>query len=399
MFFGRRKRATVVIGTRPEVIKMAPVIRALKRSPAFEARVVLTGQHRELVDPLLPLFSLAADHDLDLMQPDQTLTGIACLALERLAPILDRERPDIVLVQGDTTTALIGGLCAAYLKIPVGHVEAGLRSYDNENPFPEELNRRLISTLAALHFAPTETARLNLLRECVPDDRISVTGNTVIDALLSVASQVERLPVSLPPVGVAGRRTVLVTMHRRESFGPAMDGLLHTIGRLVDTFPDVEVLFPVHPNPNVQNVVRSILSERERVHLLQPLDYPSFIAAMKRSYLILSDSGGVQEEAPSLGVPVLVLREETERPEVLQVGAARLVGRDPEAVFDHATELLSDPVAHDRMASAQNPFGDGRASGRILEATRRFLSAPHSVARRHPREPGEAPQRSVETPV
>lgn len=381
MFTGQQKRVATVIGTRPEAIKMAPVIRALDADPDLESCVILTGQHRELLEPILPLFGVEVDYDLDLMQPDQTLTGIASVALEKLAPVLAGVRPDLVLVQGDTTTAFIGALCAAYLGIPVGHVEAGLRSYDTANPFPEELNRRLISTIATLHFAPTATSRQNLLRECVPTDRIVVTGNTVIDALLFVADKVEELPLSLPVVGETGRRTVLVTLHRRESFGPRIEGLLRAIGQLVDEFPDIEVLYPVHPNPNVQRAVRSILSDRERVHLLPPLDYPSFVAAMKRSCLILTDSGGVQEEAPSLGVPVLVLRDETERPEVVEVGAARLVGREPATVLDHATELLSDPVAHGRMVRARNPFGDGCASGRILEAVEQFLSArPDPVA-------------------
>lgn len=375
MSIGRPKRVATVIGTRPEAIKMAPVIRALDEAPALESRVVLTGQHRELVEPILPLFSIRPDHDLDLMQPDQTLTGLAGLAMERLAPVLVAEKPDLVLVQGDTTTALIGSLCAAYLKIPVGHVEAGLRSYDMENPFPEELNRKLISNIAGLHFAPTETSRQNLLRECVSDDRIIVTGNTVIDSLLWIADRVEHLPVSLPAPPADGGRTVLVTMHRRESFGPRIVSLLRTILQLVERFPDVEVLYPVHPNPNVQLAVNSVLAGRERVHLLPPLDYPSFVAAMKRSSLILTDSGGVQEEAPSLGVPVLVMRDETERPEVVEAGAARLVGRDPAVVLTHATELLTDRAAHDLMARAESPFGDGRASVRIRLAVERYLGA------------------------
>jgi UDP-N-acetylglucosamine 2-epimerase (non-hydrolysing) len=373
MYIGQTKRVATVIGTRPEAIKMAPVIRALDAAPGLESTVILTGQHRELVEPILPLFSVRPDHDLGLMRPDQTLTGLAGLAMEKLAPVLVQERPDFVLVQGDTTTAVIGAVCAAYLGIPVGHVEAGLRSYDMANPFPEELNRRLISTIAALHFAPTETSRQNLLRECVQDDSIVVTGNTVIDSLLFIADRVTDLPVSLPSPPAAGGRTVLVTMHRRESFGPKIVGLLQAIAQLVDEFPDIEVLYPVHPNPNVQMAVRSVLADRERIHLLAPLDYPSFVAAMKRSSLILSDSGGVQEEAPSLGVPVLVLRDETERPEVVEAGAARLVGRNPAAVLGHARELLSDPVAHDRMARARNPFGDGRASDRILKAVEEFL--------------------------
>ena len=373
MHSAQPKRVATVIGTRPEAIKMAPVIRVLDAAPGLESRVILTGQHRELVEPILPLFSILPDADLNLMRPNQTLTGLAGLAMEKLAPVLVEQNPDLVLVQGDTTTALIGGLCAAYLGIPVGHVEAGLRSYDMANPFPEELNRRLISTIADLHFAPTETSRQNLLRECVPDERIVVTGNTVIDSLLFVADRVTDLPVSLPAPPAAGGRTVLVTMHRRESFGPKIVGLLQAIGRLVEEFPDIEVLYPVHPNPNVQMAVRSVLADRERIHLLAPLDYPSFVAAMKRSSLILSDSGGVQEEAPSLSVPVLVLRDETERPEVVEAGAARLVGREPAEVLRHAREILSDPAVHDRMARARNPFGDGHASDRIVKAVGQFL--------------------------
>lgn len=352
---------------------MAPVMRALDADPRLESCVILTGQHRELLGPILPLFGIQEDYDLDLMRPDQTLNGLASLALERLSPVLSEVKPDLVLVQGDTTTAFVGALCAGYLGIPVGHVEAGLRSYDNANPFPEELNRKLISTIAKLHFAPTETSRQNLLRESVPGDRIVVTGNTVIDALLFVADRVEEMPQTLPVPQTTGRRHVLVTLHRRESFGPRIEGLLRAIGQLVDEFPDIEVLYPVHPNPNVRKAVGSILAGLERVHLLEPLDYPSFVGAMKRSCLILTDSGGVQEEAPSLNVPVLVLRDETERPEVVEAGAARLVGRDPTVVFSHASEILNDQLAHARMASASNPFGDGRASERILEAVERFL--------------------------
>lgn len=369
----QRRRVVTIVGTRPEAIKLAPVVRALSATPGIDSRVIVTGQHRELVNELLPVFEIEPDHDLDLMRADQTPSSFASLALDRLGRVLEREQPDFVLVQGDTTTAFVGALAASYLQIPVGHVEAGLRSFDIANPFPEELNRRLISVLSSLHFAPTEVSRENLKRESIPSGRIVVTGNTVIDALLFMADRDESGATGIPGPSVEGRRTVLVTLHRRESFGPCMEGLLQSIGQLTERFSDIEVLYPVHPNPNVQRAVRSILSGRDRVHLLRPLDYPSFVAAMKRAYLILTDSGGVQEEAPSLGVPVLVLRDETERPEVVDAGAARLVGRRPEDVLRHATELLSERGAHERMARAGNPFGDGQASPRIVKAIRRFL--------------------------
>lgn len=368
-----------IFGTRPEAIKLAPVIKALRGAPQeFASRVCVTGQHRELLDPVLRLFHIRPDTDLAVMQSDQSLYALTARVLTGLEGVLGKERPDWVLVQGDTTTTLAASLAAYYARIAVAHVEAGLRSYDPWQPFPEELNRRLADALATLHFAPTEGARQNLLAEGVPEARIRVTGNTVIDALLDVAARpydFARGPLASLPLNA--RRVILVTAHRRESFGPPLRALCQAVRQLAERYPgDVQVVFPVHLNPNVQKPVRQELGTRPNIALLDPLDYEPFVHLMKRATLILSDSGGLQEEAPALGVPVLVLRQVTERPEGVAAGAAQVVGTDPEAIVAAAVRLLEDPREHAKMARTRNPYGDGRASQRILEALREVPARP-----------------------
>ena len=364
-----------IFGTRPESIKLAPVIKALRAAPQeFEWRVCVTGQHRQLLDPVLRLFDIRPDSDLKVMQPDQSLAELTARLLSGLAPVLAREKPDWVLIQGDTTTTLSAALAAYYQRFPVAHVEAGLRSHNPWHPYPEEFNRRLADALSTLHLAPTEGARRNLLAEGIPAERIRVTGNTVIDALLDVAARpydFARGPLAGLPLD--SRRIVLVTTHRRESFGAPLRALCHAIRQLAERYPrDVEVVLPVHLNPNVQKPVREELGRAANVALLEPLDYEPLVHLMKRATLILTDSGGLQEEAPSLGVPVLVLRRVTERPEGVEAGAARVVGTDTETIVAAAVRLLENPEEHRRMAQVRNPYGDGQASRRILEALRSF---------------------------
>jgi UDP-N-acetylglucosamine 2-epimerase (non-hydrolysing) len=364
-----------IFGTRPEAIKLAPVIQTLRGAPQeFTARVCVTGQHRELLDQVLHLFDIRPDHDLAVMQPDQSLPELTARLLTGLAPVLAREKPDWVLIQGDTTTTLCAALAAYYQRLPVAHVEAGLRSHNPWHPYPEEFNRRLADALSTLHLAPTEGARQNLLTEGIPDARIRVTGNTVIDALLEVAARpydFSRSPLAGLPLD--NRRVILVTTHRRESFGAPLRSLCRAIRTLAERYPkDVQVVLPVHLNPNVQRPVREELGRSPNIALLEPLDYEPLVHLMKRATLILTDSGGLQEEAPSLGVPVLVLRQVTERPEGVEAGAARVVGTDTETIVAAAVELLDNPEEHRRMARVRNPYGDGQASRRILDALRAF---------------------------
>ncbi len=362
-----KKRVALVFGTRPEAIKVAPIALRLRESTDFDPVLIATAQHRELMDQVLGVFGLEPDYDLDIMRPNQNPFDVTDWVLARLRPVLERERPDWVVVQGDTTTAFASALTAFYLKLPVAHVEAGLRTYDKYRPFPEEINRHLISVLADLHFAPTERARQNLLNEGVPPEAIRVTGNTVIDALLAIA----RMPA--PPMpgfveGLGDRRLLLVTAHRRENWGDPMRRICRALRLLVERHPDVVVAFSVHPNPRVRSVVEDVLGDVERVHLLDPLDYVAFVHLMERSYLILTDSGGIQEEAPSLGKPVLVLREVTERPEGVEAGVLKVVGTDVERIVAEASLLLEDSEAYRAMAQRRNPYGDGRASERVVEA-------------------------------
>lgn len=361
----------ITLGTRPEAIKLAPVIQQFQASTTFKTHIVLTGQHREMVDRVMELFDLSADRDLEIMQPQQTLTDITCRSLQGLEAIFKQLKPQFVIVQGDTTTAFAATLAAFYQKIPVGHVEAGLRTDDLYNPYPEEVNRRLISQLTQLHFAPTPLAVENLKRSGVTGE-IHLTGNTVIDALLKVAQQ-------QPECDVAGLdwdkyRVLLATVHRRENWGEPLQDILAGFRQILDRFPDTVLLLPMHRNPTVREPIQAVLGEHSRVFLTEPLDYGQLVGAIQRCYLLLTDSGGLQEEAPSLGKPVLVLRETTERPEAIAAGTAKLIGTHPQAIFQAASELLGDRAAYEKMANAINPFGDGRSSERILQIVKNYLT-------------------------
>lgn len=366
----------LVYGTRPEAIKMAPLYQALRKCNC-EVITCVTAQHREMLDQVLTWFHVKPDHDLDLMQPNQTLSGITARILQGVSEILEREQPDILLVQGDTTSAMIGALVAFYYRVPVGHVEAGLRTNNIYSPFPEEVNRRLISVMASYNFAPTDTAREALLAEGADETSIFVTGNTVIDALYWTIAQSYELNLGLP-LDQSGERLVLVTAHRRESFGPDFEVICKALKRIAEQNDNVRLVYPVHLNPNVQEPVYRILSGLERVHLIDPLPYPAFAHLMNKAYFVLTDSGGLQEEAPALGKPVLVMRETTERPEAVDAGVARLVGTDEEVIVSSAEELLRDKNAYEAMANAISPFGDGRSAQRIADTLLKDLSV-HSI--------------------
>ena len=362
-------RVLSVFGTRPEAIKMAPVIRALQQQPRrFESLVCVTAQHRSMLDQVLQVFGLETDHDLDLMVAGQSPADVAGRVIERLSPLLRRIRPDVLLVQGDTMTTFAAAFAAHLEKIPSGHVEAGLRTGDRYQPFPEEMNRVLTTRLASLHFAPTRQAQQTLLNEGVPPADVHLTGNTVIDALL----QTVRSDYSFRTPALAAldpkRRLVLITTHRRESFGAPLRSTCAAIRELADRHPDLQFVLPVHPNPEVKQTVEGLLCDIAGMHLIEPVDYVEFVHLMHRAFLVLTDSGGVQEEAPSLGKPVLVLREVTERPEGVEAGTAVVVGTDKDRIVNTATELLTSRAAYDRMANAVNPYGDGQASGRIVAA-------------------------------
>ena len=410
------KTVLCVFGTRPEAIKMAPVVLALRKALGFQVRVCVTGQHRQMLDQVLTLFGISPDADLNIMRQDQSLTDISAQVLQKIEPVLKKDRPDLVLVHGDTTTTLAASLAAFYQHIPVGHVEAGLRTGDKYYPYPEEINRHLTDTVADYLFAPTPGARESLLLEGLPKERIWVTGNTVIDALLWTARKVRRGhrgaggpevkstggagpwdSKDVDPKSKGGRRLILVTAHRRENFGRPLEEICLALRDLIKKFPDVEVLYPVHLNPNVGEAVRKTLDgfgtswvrgapavlkrfaggpgrpKSGRIVLTEPLDYEPFVALMDASYLILTDSGGIQEEAPSLGKPVLVLRDETERPEAVEAGTVKLVGPHREKIVEEASKLLEDPQAYQSMARAVNPYGDGRAAGRIVRTLRDSL--------------------------
>jgi UDP-N-acetylglucosamine 2-epimerase (non-hydrolysing) len=368
-----RPKVAAIFGTRPEAIKMAPVIEALRRHAAeIETRVVVTAQHRSMLDQVLGVFRIVPDRDLDIMEPGHSLARITVRVIEGVEALIREESPDLVLVQGDTTSAFAAGLAAFYRRVAVGHVEAGLRTGDKYSPYPEEINRRLLDAFSDLCFAPTETARAALLAEGIADSRILVSGNTVIDALLDVAARRHRFAEAalrqLEPGG--SQRILLVTTHRRESFGTGLESICHALGDLLRRWPDLRVVFPVHLNPSVRQAVFSILDGVERVLLTDPLDYLDFVHLMKSCHLILTDSGGVQEEAPSLGKPVLVAREVTERPEAVAAGAARLVGTGRQGIVEAASLLLGDAAEYARMSRAINPYGDGRAAPRIVDAIR-----------------------------
>lgn len=362
-------RILVVVGTRPEAVKLAPVVHALRACPWAQVRVLATAQHRQMLDQIHAFFGIAPDRDLDLMRPDQTLADLTARMIAALDPVLADERPALVLAQGDTTTVMVTALACFYRKIAFGHVEAGLRTGDVHNPFPEEMNRVLVGRMAHLHFAPTQQARDNLLREGVDPAAVHVTGNTVIDALLWAAERVDTAPFAPPP----DKRLVLVTAHRRENFGAPFASVCAALRALADR-GDVQLLYPVHPNPNVRDVALRLLGDHPAIRLVDPLDYPDMVAAMRVCHLILTDSGGVQEEAPSLGKPVLVLRTTTERPEGVAAGAARLVGTDRAAIVAAANELLDDDAAYAAMAKVENPYGDGTAALRIAERCGAFVA-------------------------
>lgn len=365
-----RLKIMTIFGTRPEAIKMAPVVLELAKYPAMiEPVVAVTAQHREMLDQVLKLFDIKPDHDLDIMAKGQTLFDITCRAMQGLNEVLAKEKPDMVLVHGDTTTTFAGALTAFYHQIAVGHVEAGLRTHQKYSPYPEEMNRKLTGSLADLHFAPTCTAKENLLQEGIDQSNIFVTGNTVIDALLAtVGSQYQFADKLLAGIRYTDRKVILVTTHRRENLGEPMRHVYQALRDIVTEFDDVEIVFPVHRNPLVRSVVNSELGGLERVHLIDPLDYQPFANLLARSYLVLTDSGGIQEEAPALGKPVLVLRDTTERPEAIEAGTVKLIGTDRDRVYNETRLLLTRQHEYERLANACNPYGDGRASRRIVQA-------------------------------
>ncbi|MFN0157262.1 MAG: non-hydrolyzing UDP-N-acetylglucosamine 2-epimerase [Bacteroidota bacterium] len=360
-------KIAVVFGTRPEAIKMAPIIKELERR-SITPLVIVTAQHRDMLDVMLDVFQIKPDHDLNVMQHNQDLFHTTTSVLEKIKDVLKKEQPDLVLVQGDTTTTFATSLACYYLKIPVGHVEAGLRTWNKFNPFPEEINRQLTTRIADYHFAPTTLSRQNLLKEGVDDSTIHATGNTVIDALLMIVDP--HYKFTEPPLSTidfARRRVIPLTAHRRENFGAPMKNVFEACRYLVEKYADVELVYPVHPNPNVRQMADAVLKGVPRVHLIQPLDYKPFVQLMSRSFFIMTDSGGVQEEAPSLGKPVLVLRETTERPEAIDAGTARLVGVEKNTIIREAERLLNDQSAYKEMASKVNPYGDGTAARRIVD--------------------------------
>ena len=364
-----QRRVLSIFGTRPEAVKMAPVVERLAATPGVESSVCVTAQHRQMLDQVLDLFDIQPDYDLDIMRPDQALSDLTAALFTGLDPVLQDAQPDWVLIQGDTTTVMVAALLAYYHRIRVGHVEAGLRTGDKWQPFPEEVNRRIAGAIADLHFAPTPQARENLLREGVPSERVVVTGNTVIDALQTIAARPYEFE-SGPLAGIPwNRRVILVTAHRRENFGQPLDDIFSAIRRIAENYAEqVHFVYPVHLNPNVHRPAHRALGGIPNITLLEPLDYLPMIHLMKRAYLVLTDSGGIQEEAPAFGVPVLVMRRLTERPEAVEAGTARLVGTDPEKIVAEASRLLDDEGAYAAMARAINPFGDGQASERIVQA-------------------------------
>lgn len=364
-------KVLTVFGTRPEAIKMAPLVKEIeKNSDVLESIVCVTAQHREMLDSVLHLFDIKPDFDLNIMKANQNLWSITSDVLLKMKDVFEQVNPDIVLVHGDTTTSMAAGLSAFYAKIPVGHVEAGLRTFDKYNPFPEEINRVVADSLCTYHFAPTDTSMENLKNAQIPMTHAYKTGNTVIDALLYIVNNKE---ADISHLGLdSSKRTVLVTAHRRENFGQPIKNICAAICKLVDANPDIQVIYPVHPNPNIKNTVHELLSGKERIILTEPQDYAPFSTLMKYSTLIMTDSGGVQEEAPSLGKPVLVLRKTTERPEAVEHGTVKLVGVETDDIFNAANKLLNDETEYKKMAEAVNPYGDGLASSRIVEILKKI---------------------------
>jgi len=369
------KKILAILGTRPEAVKLAPVIKRIESYPnEFRSLVCVTAQHRQMLDQVLNLFDIKPDYDLNIMKPHQTLFDITCNALMGLKRVLEKEQPDIILVQGDTTTTFVASLAAFYLKIPVGHVEAGLRSFDKFRPYPEEINRKMTTHIANLHFAPTWQSKENLLKEGIEESTIWVTGNTVIDALLMIAEQVtsnarkwdayfsEKWKITFD-----SKRIILITGHRRESFGEGFQNICGALKIIASGHKDLKLIYPLHLNPNVQQPVKNILGGIENVQLIEPLDYEPFVYLMTKSYIILTDSGGVQEEAPSLGKPVLVMRDVTERPEAVEAGTSKLVGTDVDKIVFETEKLLNDMDYYQKISHTHNPYGDGKASEMIVE--------------------------------
>ncbi len=364
------KKVMLIFGTRPEAIKMCPLVLEMKRHPELKTVVCVTGQHRQMLDQILRCFDVEPQYDLCIMREQQTLFDVTVAILEKLKKILEDERPDVVLVHGDTSTAFVTALACFYMHIPIGHVEAGLRTYNLDAPFPEEFNRQAVDLISRFYFAPTELSRQNLLKEGKPDGRIYVTGNTVIDALDTTV----RDDYTHPEIEWAsGSRLILLTAHRRENLGEPMHEMFHAIRRIVDETPDIKVIYPVHMNPAVREMARSCFGEHERIHLIEPMDVLDFHNLMARAYLIMTDSGGIQEEAPALGKPVLVMRNTTERPEGVTAGALKLVGTDENTIYAAVRELLNDQMAYHEMEHAVNPYGDGKASRYIAEILAREL--------------------------
>lgn len=366
-------KVMTVFGTRPEAIKMAPLVHELERTEGVESIVCVTAQHRQMLDQVMDIFHLTADYDLDIMQPRQTLATITTKSLAGLDEVLEQAKPDMVLVHGDTSTTFAGALAAFYHKIPVGHVEAGLRTFDKYSPFPEEMNRKLTGQIAALHFAPTERNRRNLAAEGITDGVI-VCGNTVVDAIHSTVQPAFRFrDETLNGLDYTGRRVILVTAHRRENYGEPMENIMRALRRLADAYTDIDIVYPVHLSPYVRETAAKYLSDHERIHLIEPLAVDEMHNLMGRSFMVMTDSGGLQEEAPSLGKPVLVLRRETERPEAIEAGTVRLAGVEEETIYAMACTLLDEPEEYNKMAHAVNPYGDGQTSRRIVQMIRWYF--------------------------
>lgn len=373
-------KTLTVCGTRPEAIKLAPLLNELDGREEIQSVFCSSGQHREMLTGALEVFDLSVDYNLELMEESQSLSGLTARAVTGISRTIEAENPDMVLVQGDTTTAFVGALAGFYHRTAVGHVEAGLRSGDKTNPFPEEINRRLADSLSDLLFAPTEGAKSNLVQENFPNESITVTGNTVIDALLRIEKSIEQgevqptFPLDVTRFEGNDRKLLLVTVHRRESLDGGITRVARAIKQITERFPELEVVFPVHLNPKVQEAVHGILEDAERVNLVEPVDYLAFVGLMRVADLIITDSGGIQEEAPTLGVPVLVAREKTERPEAIEAGTARLVGTNTERIVSEASKLLGDGTSYEKMAKQANPFGEGCASNRIVDEILDYLN-------------------------
>ncbi|MFW7431502.1 non-hydrolyzing UDP-N-acetylglucosamine 2-epimerase [Vagococcus carniphilus] len=367
-----KKKIMSIFGTRPEAIKMAPVVKELEKNPEFESIVVITAQQREMLDQVLSVFKIKPDYDLDIMLPNQTLSQITSRVLEKLDPILAEEKPDIILVHGDTTTSFVASLGAFYHQISIGHVEAGLRTWDKYAPYPEEMNRQMTDCLSDLYFAPTELSKKNLLASNIDEAKIFVTGNTVVDALSETTLHGFTHPVTKELK--KDSKKILLTCHRRENFGEPMRNIFKAVVEMVEIYEDIEVIYPVHPNPNVKKLAEEMFEKQERIHLVEPMDVIDFHNCMKESYFIMSDSGGIQEEAPSLGKPVLVLRDVTERPEGLETGILKLVGTNTQTILSAVKDLMEDTRYYKSLSTKGNPYGDGLASKRIAKALKEYSS-------------------------